>query len=81
MFAAPTQRLKRAVYHRGTVGCQACGRPIYIYQIAALADDFSLRCPCCSAPFLRQTIDAGRGDPRPASQAAPIESQFVEAYL
>jgi hypothetical protein len=47
MFAAPKVRPKRAVYFRGAVACQGCARPIHIYRLAALAEEFSVRCPAC----------------------------------
>ena len=47
MFAASKERLRRAVYFRGTVACQACAKPIHIYKLTALAEEFSVRCPAC----------------------------------
>ena len=47
MFVARKERPKRAVYVRGTVTCQGCRQPIHIYRLAALAEEFSVRCPAC----------------------------------
>jgi ribosomal protein S27E len=47
MFVARKERPKRAVYVRGTVACQGCRQPIHIYRLAALAEEFSVRCPAC----------------------------------
>jgi len=43
-----TSRPKR-FYQRGTVACQKCAAPIYIYKLKALPDEFSLRCSKCGA--------------------------------
>jgi hypothetical protein len=29
------------------VTCQGCRQPIHIYRLAALAEEFSVRCPAC----------------------------------
>ena len=47
MYAASTERYRRAVYFRGTIGCTNCGRAIHVHKVAGLADEFSLRCSSC----------------------------------
>lgn len=46
-MAQRIQFLKKPVYHRGTVACRKCATPIYVYRIAALGDEFSVRCAHC----------------------------------
>lgn len=46
-MAQRIQFLKKPVYHRGMVACHKCAAPIHVYKIAALGDEFSVRCPRC----------------------------------
>lgn len=47
MFAASTERFKRAIYPRGALGCIKCGHTIHVYKVSGLAAELSLRCPHC----------------------------------
>ena len=38
---------KKAVYQRGVVACRKCGTPIHFHKLAALAEEFSVRCTRC----------------------------------
>lgn len=50
MFPARTTEFRRrAVYPRGSIACHACGKAIHVYRLAALPDEFSLRCTACGA--------------------------------
>jgi DNA-directed RNA polymerase subunit RPC12/RpoP len=46
-MAERIQLLKKPVYHRGVVACRKCAAPIHVYRLAALGDEFSVRCPRC----------------------------------
>lgn len=46
MALLQAQRQKRT-FQRGTVACQKCTSPIYVYKLKALADEFSVNCPKC----------------------------------
>jgi DNA-directed RNA polymerase subunit RPC12/RpoP len=45
--ALQLQRARKSVYQRGTVACRKCGKPIRVFKLAALADEFSVRCSAC----------------------------------
>lgn len=38
---------KKTVYHRGMVTCRKCVAAVHIYNLTALGDEFSVRCPHC----------------------------------
>ena len=42
----PSARPKR-FYQRGSVTCQKCGAPIYVYKLKALPEEISVRCNKC----------------------------------
>ena len=48
MSALRITRQKR-FYQRGVVACQKCAAPIHVYKLAALPDEFSVRCSRCGA--------------------------------
>jgi predicted Zn finger-like uncharacterized protein len=44
-----SHRPRSATYPRGTITCRKCKTPIFVYRLAALADEFSVRCSKCGA--------------------------------
>ena len=47
MAVLQMQRPKKSVYHRGEVACRKCGKPIPIFKLKALPDEFSVHCSRC----------------------------------
>jgi hypothetical protein len=47
MAVLQMQRPKKSVYHRGEVACRKCGKPIAIFKLKALPDEFSVHCLRC----------------------------------
>jgi predicted Zn finger-like uncharacterized protein len=46
-MAARVKTRQKSFYQRGTVVCQKCAAPIYVYKLKALPDEFSVRCSKC----------------------------------
>ena len=44
---ASTEDHKKAVYQRGLVACARCSRPIPVFRLNALAEEFSVHCNGC----------------------------------
>ena len=44
-MAQRIQFQKKPVFHRGVVTCRKCAAAVHIYNITALGDEFSVRCP------------------------------------
>ena len=38
---------RKSVYKRGVVACRKCGAAIHFHRLAALAEEFSVRCDRC----------------------------------
>jgi hypothetical protein len=52
------QHPKKTFYQRGTIACQKCAAPIYVFRLKTLPDEFSLRCSKCGDRgfYLKQSV-------------------------
>lgn len=72
MVALRHQSQSKATYQRGQVICRKCAAPIYIYKVAALPEEFSVRCQRCgdrgmfrNREIVIETLPERRKKPRP----------------
>lgn len=42
-----SQFQKKPVCHRGVVACRKCAAPVFVHKLAAVGDEFSVRCARC----------------------------------
>ena len=58
VVATRTPTYQRSVYLRGTVACQKCNSPIYVYKPNTIPDEYSVQCGKCKhrGVYLKRTL-------------------------